>query len=362
MSSTLSPSGYITSADIAKLQIEHGPCVEPAEIADVKNAVQEILDTWENSHGILSFHPNGTGHGPIELADEIIESLINNGVAFPEKKTSAANLGQLPSVIEANLDLLRTGDGLLRWGQPTGEDHGAVAITSGEHTLFHGFAGYGKTNALRCIAYAAIAQGFEVTIIDTVAGGIEWDWLDDDARIATTIHQAVSTLDHHIRENRHAHAVLTETGATSLKHFDEAARQRYGLRKRLIILDSVLEHISTPDLTAPHLSEDLQTLYDNVETMLRESRALGATVVATSQMPPAHLPSALVDNFSSHIHLGRAYIKTDDDSEITSVDLPRGVAYILPGEFTAQAWLGSVETLTEALEDARLAGAQPSHQ
>lgn len=339
---TATPAGYTGQPDHEALI---GLGQEPAEIAEAKNTVQDLLGAWENNGRLGS---TGAGTENIALADEIVTTLLKTGALLPEQKIEGNNNPfehiDSQTLLEADFDLMRAPGGYLRWGHPGADTHAVVAVEAGQHILFHGGTGSGKTVASHSAAYSALAQGYDLTIIDLQKTGIDWDWLTADAEVISTTSGAIAALDQQHEETGRIHQVLKCQSVSSFYRLDDA-------RPRLLVFDGVA-HLGFH--TGETLGEEHHHITHRVNQLLVASSSAGLTIIATWQAPLDLLQRKVLANFFEVVSFGDAASRqaARDGHDVPDA-LPAGTAYVQPGGFAVRAWYSDIEEIVEELSAAR---------
>lgn len=351
------PAGY-TGAEV--LDDIKATGYEPQEVSQAKDAVHDVLDSWEHNRG-LAFSVGDS----IELADEIVTKLIAAGAALPAQKVAdSADEGpfdQLPEAgIPADFERITSPMGKhMPWGVAlSGNAHGVdTAIDIGQHTLFHGPTGAGKTLALQVLALSAVSRGYDITVIDLSKGGVDWQWLAADAEVITTVSGARDTLTELREEDKRVYRVLNkDLGVINANLLTAEQRSKHDIRQRLVILDGVLDQVMARTTS---VDADIYALRRPIDRMLNESRAAGVTVIGSLQGSLSNLLTPTLTNFVNHIGFGSSGLAgAAEDGHDVPTSLPAGTAYAQPGEFAAQVWMTSVEELSGQLPAARQARSQ----
>lgn len=350
MPENTTPDGY-TGAEAVNDLVGTGQ--EPAEVSEAKDTVHNVLDIWQQIHA-LEF----TGRrDAIDLADEIVTELLNAGAVLPEQGIGGgANAFEhvTGEPVPADFERILSPMGKhLPWGVAIiGRGaSGATAVQEGQHTLFHGGTGSGKTLALQYLALSALSRGYDITVIDMANGGLDWQWLGADAEVITSVPSAAATLQQLNEENERIFNVLKHLGNSSTYALNPDQRREHDIRLRLVILDGGLESVCH---NSGSLDNEHRTLTRPIKRLLTESRAAGVTVAGSWQQPLGALDPRFRENFVTHIGFDRAAIKAaDSDGHDLPPRLPKGTAYVQPGEYAAQVWSATTEELADQLPVAR---------
>lgn len=350
------PAGY-TGAEV--LEEIKATGYEPQEIAEAKDTVHDVLDSWEYNRGLTFADGDG-----IELADEIVTKLIAAGAVFPEQKVNNdAGGGIFDHIPEAGVpadfeSIISPMGKHLPWGVSlSGRSHGLPVAVDIGHTLFYGPTGGGKTLALQVLALSALSRGYDITVIDLAKGGVDWQWLAADAEIITTASGAQATLTEVQEEDRRVVKLLHQLDKSNFNILTPEELSTHDVRRRLIILDGTLEPVASNTVSP---NDEYYALRTPINRMLAESRAAGVTVVGSFQGDLSHLPTNTRTNFASQIGFGSSgLVAAADDGHDVPESLPAGTTYVrpylTPGEFAAQVWMTSVEELIQKLPAVRKA-------